>query len=161
MTNTMSIPLQAKRSPRRNGIVLIAALICLMVSALAVANIFRLVRGQRRQAAQRVVELQAAWLADAGIQRALAQLAADPAYDEENWRVDVPFSRAVPGGRPASNAAGNVGQVQITVAHGDAESPRLTVVATYPLAAENQVRKSITWSLSTDQTRSQTVGDMP
>ncbi len=156
---------QTKRSRRRDGIVLIAALMCLMVSSLAVASIFRIVRTQRRQTTQRAVELQASWLAEAGIQRAIAQLAVHPAYDGENWRIDVPFSRAVPGDRPASNTTGNVGQVQITVERNDTELQRLAVIAEYPFAAANQVRKSITWSISTQstdgQTSSKTPGGMP
>jgi type II secretory pathway component PulK len=148
--NAMRMPQQTKRSRQRDGIVLIAALICLMISSLAVANIFQMVRSQRRQATQRGVELQASWLADAGIRRAIAQLAVDPAYDGENWRIDVPFSRAATYGRPASNSAGNVGQVRITVERNGTELQHLAVVAEYPLAAPNQVRKSIDLSISTE-----------
>ncbi len=136
----------ARRTQPRQGIVLIAALLCLLVSSLVVANIFKTVRLQRQQVTRRTTALQATQLAQAGRERALARLSAGPAYDGEVWQPEIPFARSSGRGRGEATAA----RVQIAIEREDQQTLRVAVVAEFPFGAADQIRKSLTWSIPVD-----------
>jgi Tfp pilus assembly protein PilX len=84
--------------PRR-GMLAIAVLICLIVLAMIAGAILRAGTAQREEVRDQERGLQADWLAEAGLQRALARLAADPAYHGETWEIDA---RALDSAEPAT-----------------------------------------------------------
>ncbi len=75
-----------KAEPRR-GMLAIAVLVCLIVLTMIAGALLRVEAARREEVRSQGRRLQAEWLAEAGIQRALARLAADPAYTGETWNV--------------------------------------------------------------------------
>lgn len=75
-----------KRSPRR-GAILVALLICLLIVLMISAASVRVLVLQHRVARDEPQQLQAAWLADSAVDRALARLAKDAGYEGETWEV--------------------------------------------------------------------------
>jgi hypothetical protein len=71
----------------RRGMVLVLVLVCLAVAASLIVVAVRraLVADRSAQAGQQ--NLQAAWLADSGVERASARLTADPGYTGETWNI--------------------------------------------------------------------------
>lgn len=78
------------RKSRRRGGALVIALLSLLVVMLLSAAVLRSLLAARRQARQTAVALQAAWLAEAALDRASAQLASDSNYTGETWQVELP-----------------------------------------------------------------------
>jgi type II secretory pathway component PulK len=99
-------PLQAKGvAGKRRGIVLVAALVAFAVVVATLFGILQLVVAHARQQRSEVQSIQSAYLADAGIARAQAQLRGDATYRGETWLV------------PAEMLDGNdVGKVVIEIA---------------------------------------------
>ena len=131
---------QDQRPPqsRRRGAVMIIVLVLFAVT-FAFAGIWakRLLaehRGQRRSEER----VQAAWLAEAGVRRAAAQLSADADYQGEEWPVDAKeLNRA----KPAS--------VLISIQPGDSPGQvRLVARARYPREdAHVQATKTVVFTL--------------
>jgi Tfp pilus assembly protein PilX len=84
---------------RRRGAVLALVLVCLMVAMALLVSIAKLAAGGRRMVQAEAQQVQAAWLAESGLQRAAAQLAADPDYQGETWSLPAEL---LPGTRPAA-----------------------------------------------------------
>jgi len=75
------------RKHKRTAAILIAVLASLMVIVLlggAMVNSLAVDLRQHRQSAR---DLQAFWLAEAGLDRAVSKLAVDSEYREETWRI--------------------------------------------------------------------------
>jgi Tfp pilus assembly protein PilV len=77
-----------KAEPRR-GMLAIAVLVCLIVLTMIAGALLRVEAARREEVRSQERRLQAEWLAEAGIQRALARLAAEPAYTGETWNVEA------------------------------------------------------------------------
>ena len=73
----------------RRGAVLVAVLVCLVVIALMAATLLRLGLTRRARIRSEERTWQAEWLAESGLERASARLAADPAYRGETWDVSA------------------------------------------------------------------------
>jgi hypothetical protein len=75
------------RRQDRRGVVLVVIIVCLTVAAAIFVSVVRQVAAERQalEGSQRL--LQAQWLAEAGIERAAARLAADPKYAGETWTI--------------------------------------------------------------------------
>jgi hypothetical protein len=77
---------------------------------------------------------QAAWLAESGLERAAARLAADPGYRGETWTI------------PAAELGGQDGAVVRIEVEPDAEQPerrrRVSVQADYPDDPRHRARRS-------------------
>ncbi len=73
----------------RRGLLAIAVMVCLIVLALIAAAILRTGRAQRDEVRIQERRLQAEWLAEAGLWRALARLDAEPGYTGETWQIDA------------------------------------------------------------------------
>lgn len=88
---------KCRQSKNRRGGTTLVVLVCLSVLALVAASLLRetLIRRDQIEADHR--RFQADWLVEAGLERAAAQLAADPSYPGETW--DIPAEAL--GGRPA------------------------------------------------------------
>jgi type II secretory pathway component PulK len=74
--------------PRR-GMLAIAVLLCLIVLTLIAGGLLRAGAAHRDEIRVQERRLQAEWLAEAGLQRALARLASDPGYPGETWNIDA------------------------------------------------------------------------
>lgn len=72
---------------RRAGVMLAAVLAVLMVVALVGAALTMSLLASARQLRQSEQQQQSLWLAESGMQRALAKLAASPDYKGETWNV--------------------------------------------------------------------------
>jgi type II secretory pathway component PulK len=74
--------------PRR-GMLAIAVLVCLIVLTLIAGALLRIGAAQREEVRAEERRLQAEWLAEAGLRRALARLDAEPAYTGETWTIEA------------------------------------------------------------------------
>lgn len=109
-------------TPRR-GVVLIAALVCLALIAALGGTLLRWAAMEHTLLRSQAQASQARWLAEAGAQRAAAQLARDANYKGETWNIaaaDLPSGEAARVGIAVSAADGEGGRRSIEV---DAEYP--------------------------------------
>lgn len=72
---------------RRNGLVLAIALVAIAIASVVLLAIVKTAVAERRAMDVRQWQAQALWLADSGLERAAARLAADPDYRGETWHV--------------------------------------------------------------------------
>jgi Tfp pilus assembly protein PilX len=72
--------------PRR-GLLAVVVLMCLLVLTLVAGALLRAGLAQRDQTRAQERRLQAEWLAESGLRRALARLDADPGYKGETWNI--------------------------------------------------------------------------
>lgn len=114
-----------QRSSRRRGAVMVVAVICLMLVTALLASALKSVTTGRKQVRQEQMRLQAVWLAEAGLERAAAQVAANADYAGETWKIAAADLDGI-----------HTGRVVITVQPGGdaAEMRRVKVTATYPEA---------------------------
>src|SRR5687767_12948360 len=73
----------------RRGAILAVALVTLLVVTLLAGAILRSYLQAYRQLAREQQQLQARWLADCAVGRAVARLRHDSAYTGETWQADV------------------------------------------------------------------------
>jgi hypothetical protein len=114
-------------------LITIAVLVCLVVITMIGAGLLRLVGSQRVMIRGEEHALQSEWLAESGIERAVARLAGDPEYRGETWTI------------PADALGGPLpGLVSIKVGPlNDGRDRRLvTVQADFPGDPERRVRTS-------------------
>jgi hypothetical protein len=112
---------------------LISVLVCMAVAMLLVGSWLQTAAIERRQLRGQEDRLQADWLAESGLERAAARLAADESYAGETWRIAADEL----GGRAA-------GEVVIRV-ESLADHPRgrlVHVQADFPAGAEHRARRS-------------------
>jgi Tfp pilus assembly protein PilX len=114
------------------GAVAVVVLMCLMLIALIGGTLLRTGLVQRRRLQMEEGKLQAEWLVESGLERAVARLAEEPAYRGETWRVLA----ADLGGRLS-------GTVTIAVEPDGAQPGRRTVhvQADYPDGTDSRVRR--------------------
>lgn len=74
---------------RRRGALLILAMACLGATVLMLAMSLRSALSERRALLVRGRSLQADWLAESGLQRAVARLTLDPNYAGEKWVLEA------------------------------------------------------------------------
>jgi len=121
-------------SADRRGAILILVLVCLAVATALIVGAVRLAAVSHRAAKTEGWNLQAAWLAESGLERAAARLAANPGYQGETWNVP----RAHLDGRHG-------GTVVIEVLRPDADQPRrrsVRIRADFPDDPDFRVRHS-------------------
>ena len=122
------------RAAKRPGAVLLILLVCLMVATMIAGSLLSSAVSQRGEVLRNQRELQAIWLAEAGLERAAARLTADPTYTGEDW----PVSAEDVGGSHA-------GAVQIRI-EPVADQPLMRAVvarADYPAGADARARKTL------------------
>jgi hypothetical protein len=118
---------------RRDGMVLVVVIVCLMVAAMMLVAVARQAGTARRAVRTDQFSAQAQWLAEAGVERALARLGADPAYAGETWPI------------PAKELDGqNDAEVRIQTEKVPSRPDRLDirVEADYPLSPELRCRRA-------------------
>ena len=116
----------------RRGAVVVVMLVALVLIALIGGTLLRTGLARRRELRMEERALQARWLAESGLERAVARLAESPDYRGETWTI------------PAAELGGSgSGTVAIAV-EPDARRPgrRLVrVLADYPDGAEPRARR--------------------
>jgi type II secretory pathway component PulK len=101
------------------------AMVALLVVTLVAGALVQTLLAAHRQSHRYADELQAQWLAEAGLARAAARLRADANYQGEVWSAPLAAATAtLDEGSPAET-----GTVTITVAP---DTKRITVEAVYP-----------------------------
>lgn len=88
MRCSAAAPRRAVRRARR-GFLLMSVLVCLALAMTLLAVQTRTLLRERALLASQQQALQSEYLANAGLARAKAQLAADPAYRGETWQLDA------------------------------------------------------------------------
>jgi hypothetical protein len=83
------LPLSQRERGKRRGVILILVLACLAIAAVLLITGIKLALSSHH--AQRTFgrSVQAQWLAESGLERAAAQLAADPDYKGETWKISA------------------------------------------------------------------------
>jgi hypothetical protein len=142
-------PRMAQR-PRR-GIMVVAVLLCLIVVMLLGAALLKIALAQRGINRDLERRLQAEWLVESGINRALARIAADRDYTGETWSIsaaDLGLSEEGLAGSSAQKAL-TAGVVTIVVDRPAAETNRrrIRVQADYPRDEPRRSRHSQEFSL--------------
>jgi len=75
------------RRKRRRGTVLVAVLVCVAVVGAVILSSVKLAATQRQAIEREAWQVQAVWLAEAGLERAAARLAVDNDYQGETWKI--------------------------------------------------------------------------
>jgi Tfp pilus assembly protein PilX len=143
-------------APRR-GTVLVMALACLVILGVLQVLLVQAAVARRRLSHEQAFRHQARWLAEAGIERAAARLAAEADYRGETWQVSA--EELPPSGQRASEPASVEIEVQSATAATAATDQRsddranermVRVRAAYPRDLPRRVvyEKQITVSLS-------------
>jgi type II secretory pathway component PulK len=129
-----------RQRPRRNGLAIIPALVCLALIATLGAALLRLARVHRVTAREEERRMQTEWLAESGIARAGARLATDRDYNGETWEI-----RSV---APQRSAAARIA-IAVERVDGHPSQRRVRVVAEFPRDDEqpNKQTRSLTVDL--------------
>jgi len=123
---------------RRPGLTIVAVMLALSILVILCGVMLRTTAVRRLAARDSERRLQAEWLAESGLERGLARLAADPAYKGETWSL-TPADL----GRPAGHTPAEAARVAITVESTPSHDSRiLNVVALYPLDQPVRARAS-------------------
>jgi hypothetical protein len=126
----------------------VAVLICLVVLTVTSGAVLRVCLAHRALVRAEEHRLQAQWLAESGVQRALARLAVDHEYAGETWalgEVDLGLPERPPAKGTTQDSVRGAALVTIVVERvreGDAGGRRLRVQADYPRDAPARSRHS-------------------
>ena len=118
---------------RRRGAIILIVMVCLLLISMIGASLLKLATAQRKQSRREQLRLQAAWLAESGVERAAVKLVADSKYSGETWEL-----------KADELGAGRPGRVRIEVKPDDRNSNRhvVSVVADFPSNTEQRARVS-------------------
>jgi len=72
---------------RRRGVVLLVAIVAIAIASMIFLSLLKRCVAEKRRVETASWQVQAAWLVESGIERAAAQLAADPEYRGETWHL--------------------------------------------------------------------------
>ena len=136
MKTNNSIKLSFHHQDRR-GAVLLMVMICLLLVSMIGGSVMKLTLTQQRHIGKETNYLQAQFLAESGIERAVAQLSKNAGYLGESWDISA---------KELNRRA--AGEVVITVSPdaGNTSEKRITVVALFPAnggPAQIQKTKSV------------------
>jgi type II secretory pathway component PulK len=132
------------RRDDRRGLVIFAALACLMIAAALIGGMLKSAIQARRQLLTECDCRQAELLLQAGADRAAARLADDPAFRGDVWKL------------AADEITGSgSGQVTTEVIRGDNDSLQVRVISEYPLDRNFAVRRSRTFPITLSTSLSQ------
>jgi hypothetical protein len=128
---------RARNAWRRCGVVLIVVLVCFALAAAYFLLVVQQSVGERKTIDASFSSLQAAWLAEAGVERAAARLAADAKYAGETWPIAASELAGEAAGK--DNAADAVVRIRVAAVEGKPNRRTVTVEADYPT---DDVRRS-------------------
>ena len=124
-------------SKSRRGMTTVAVLVCLLIITLISGAVLKVGLAQRDMNRERERRLQAEWLAESGVDRALARLTFDHSYTGETWPITAgelglperPATAESPGQADRSAAIVTIAVESIA---GEANRRRIRVQADYP-----------------------------
>jgi hypothetical protein len=116
----MTTQQEPNMNPRR-GIVMVVVLVCLAVAMTMGALLLKTAALGRRAADAQRRSVQAQWLAESGLERAVARLAADGQYQGETWTIP-----------PQALAEGGLVRIAVETPPGRAARRLVRVEAEYP-----------------------------
>jgi Tfp pilus assembly protein PilX len=119
------------------GMTVVAVLVCLIIVTLVTSAVLKVGLAQRELARVQERRLQAEWLAQSGIERALARLDDDRAYAGESWSIgasELGLSERAPASARADQESSAAAVVLIAVERvpGDSGRRRVRAQADYP-----------------------------
>ncbi len=123
-----------RRILKRRGIIVAVTLVCLVIVATLGAALVRAMVDQRRHSLRDQHSVQAFWLAESAIDRAVSQLASSPDYEGETWQVD----KGSLGGRWSGSVL-----IRVEKTETDEQAHKIIVETRYPTAATRRVTKRI------------------
>jgi hypothetical protein len=137
--------IQRRVHRQRSGLMVLAALVCLLIVTSIVGSMVQGALRARRQLHAERNRRQAELLLEAGANRAVARLAAEPDFRGDTWNV------------PAESVIGHGdGRVKTEIARNEGiDAWQLRVVAEYPLGREFPITRSNTFPIPSPTTQSQ------
>jgi len=123
----------ASPRPHRPGVILVVAIVSIAVASVIFLAVLRTAVAERNALRTEAWRQQALWLAESGLERAAARLAADSAYQGETWNV------------PADQFASEVGgvvEIEIQSTAGRPNRRLVRVRADFPDDPQHRVRRS-------------------
>ena len=131
----------SKRSTHssHSGVATLFLIICLAVLGVVCAAMCRAIALEEHLARHERQRAQAWWLAEAGVERAVARLTADPGYTGEQWSLDA----AQLGGQASATVA-----IEVRRAAAEGDERGIVAVAEIPVGT-NTIRqtRTITWKV--------------
>jgi len=116
-----------RKGPRR-GIMTIVALVCVMVAATLMVVLVRRALAESQLGRLEVRRAQSRWLAESGLERAAARLAADAKYAGEVWKIPP----ALITGRADESNAGATVKIEIATPPNQPAERLIRVQADWP-----------------------------
>jgi len=113
--------------------VLLVALVVVAVASMVFLSVLKSANAQRQRLQTELWRVQAAWLAESGLERAAARLATQPDYPGESW--SVPAEQL---GGPLAAAV----RIRVEAAPAKAKDRVVRVEADYPDHPQDRVRES-------------------
>jgi hypothetical protein len=132
----LSVPLPSRQ---RKGLVAVAALVCLLVVTSIVISMLQGSLRTRNQLLGERDRCQTEMLLEAGADRAVARLAAEPSFQGDTW--ELPAAMIV--GNGAGRVTTNFSRVP------NSQTLQLRVVAEYPLGHNLSIKRSHTFQIET------------
>jgi Tfp pilus assembly protein PilX len=139
----MTIVSRMRRPPR--GMTVVAILVCLVVITLIGGAVLKVGLAHRALIRSQEHQLQAEWLAESGVQRALARLAVEREYGGESWSISaadlgLPEQPPTTGTAEKSHRSAAVVTIAIERVPGGAARRWVRVQADYPRDAPQRSR---------------------
>jgi type II secretory pathway component PulK len=106
----------------------IVALVCVVVASALMVVVVRRALAESKLGRSEVRRAQSHWLAESGLERAAARLAADPKYAGEVWKVPA----GVITGRTDETQAGGTVRIEVTAPPGQPGQRVVRVQADWP-----------------------------
>ena len=118
----------------RRGLVLMAVMFCLAAATLLCGVLLKVTLAEQRQGRWAEWRLQAEWLAESGVERAAAQLAASAEYAGETWDLTA---------QELSQDATGVITIEVEAVAGQPDLRLVRVLADYLRDGERRARHSV------------------
>ena len=129
----------------RRGLMIIAALVCLLVVTSLVGSMLKNALRARRELHTERDRRQAELLIEAGASRAAARLASSPAFRGDTWELPAADIVGQGGGRVTTEITSKENQATL----------QLRVAVEYPIDRDFPIRRSQTFNLKTSKPQSQ------
>jgi Tfp pilus assembly protein PilX len=150
----------ATNSTSRRGLTTVAVLVCLLIITLISGALLKVGLARRNMGREHERRLQAEWLAESGVDRALARLARDRNYSGETWPISATdLGLREVGATTASTGSADRSAAIVTIAvepiPGEANRRRIRVQADYPADEPRRSRhsKKMLIDLETNKTK--------
>jgi len=121
---------------RRTGAVMIATVVCLLLTTAFLASMLKSAGRRVRQTRQIGMRVQTEWLAESAVDRALWQMQQQPQYKGEVWKI------------PAAEFAGRYSaeiHIGVTPVAGDPAPGQITVRAVCTTAGGERIQRTRHW----------------